>query len=163
MKKSERIGAHVVIAVILGGHFAALALDREAWPFSPFPMYSQKRTEWVREAYALYGVPRVGAANEVPLESGAQLSPWGPDNLSNSFASLLAVDSARGRTTAALAGFLRDYERRRQRGEHHGPPLGVLRLYKTVTPLDPRAATAATPRKTELIAEVVEPDDARLE
>src|SRR5688500_20178769 len=43
--------ATCLIAAVLDGSLAAVALEREMWPFSHYPMYSQPRTERVDVRY----------------------------------------------------------------------------------------------------------------
>jgi hypothetical protein len=74
----NRLISNLVILVIVGGTLTALALQKEFWPFSHFPMYSvtvdyRKPHLW----YGVYGlVEKDGELTEVLLNGSKNFFPF---------------------------------------------------------------------------------------
>jgi hypothetical protein len=124
--------ANAIIAIVLAGNLAALISQRELWPFSPYPMYSQLRTDWLYKMFRPAGVDLAGA--EVPLDRSELLGPFTPYGLNDAFRRMSAPQRQQ-----ALIALLRQYEILRARGAHAGPPLAKLRLYEVEVELSPEA------------------------
>ena len=123
-----RLANAVIVATLLGSLAAAVGFV-ELWPFSPYGMYSTiEDGEWV-ERFAVYGVggdpPR-----EIELSSLAFLAPLDPGRLRSGLVRLSLQADPEPRYRAVLADLLRRYERRRRAGEHSGPAVHSMRLYR---------------------------------
>lgn len=132
------------------GHLAAVALQREVWPFSHYPMYSRLQTDWTFESHRLYGVLEGG--EEVPLDADSAFPPYGAYEVSEVLAK---AASDRERLGRELRSFFAWYERRA--AAQGGPRLRRLRAYRVryslSKDLDPRKRLRAPPVSRTLIAE----------
>jgi hypothetical protein len=73
---------NAIILAVLAGHLAALGLQHELWPFSPYPMYADPRTERTYRMLRPVGVDADG--REVALDRLDQIAPFNPYGLSES-------------------------------------------------------------------------------
>jgi hypothetical protein len=132
-----------LLGLIVGMSLLATVTGKELWPFSPYRMYCDRVRPGQRELPRLVGV-RADTGEEVPLLTPQQLAPLTVVNLDFSLARLLAAGDGQRRLRAAVLDCLTRYERRRSQGEHDGPPLSALRLYR-VRLESPESFVAAVP------------------
>lgn len=144
-----------LVAVVVGGHLYALAVDRELWPFSQYPMYARATDAWTVLVPRLVGVRHDG--RETDLVDTQYLEPFDQARLMQALATLLQQPDGRVRATTALADCLNRYERRRRDRAHDGPALRALRLYHMLWTLEPTARNVGTPERRDLVLEVTEP------
>ena len=72
--KYKRWLVYGALAVLVGGHLGDIALRREHWPFSNYPMWSRASTVWKASDVRVHGVVAGGAGREVELTS-AHITP----------------------------------------------------------------------------------------
>lgn len=149
--------ANTLALVLVAGQAAAVAVQRELWPFSPYPMYSkQLRGEW-RSAIRMYGVTAGSSGqHEVPLfrrryfyplrllDVHSHVIPWVKEIER-------APSSDPAMLHARLRALLDRYEALRQRGRHKGPPLEAIRLYRLHWKHDPWVRKTSPDRRDLLI------------
>ena len=66
--------ANAAIFAIIGGSLAALALDKELWPFSQYPMYTRINQEYVLINYEVRGVTPFAVELSMPPQLVSPLS-----------------------------------------------------------------------------------------
>lgn len=148
MSRRRVVVANAVIAVILVGHLAALAAQKEDWPFSNYPMYSQRRDAWVGDSLAFDGVV-AGSSEHVELDFQALTSPyyaWGFDDAVEE-----ALDEGDGRIEEILAAVLVRYDDRRS-DDPELPELDEIDLVRFTYELDPDRTDPAPVVGREVIA-----------
>jgi hypothetical protein len=147
---SVRGKAYCVISIVVLGHLTALALQRELWPFSHYPMYSRLQADWTFESQRLYGVLEGGG--EIPLETGSYFQPYGAYGISEVLAKAVPDQ---GKLNRELDSLLSWYESRE--AVHGGPKLRSLRAYRVLyslsKELDPRKRLRSPVLSRTLIAE----------
>lgn len=123
--------------------------EAKMWPFAPFDMYSQTLTPECSQYY-LEGEARDG--RRISLTSGGYLHPFSNRALIfKIFPPLLRRPAQLDERLRLLA---RHYEERRQRGQHRGPQLTAMRLYRVTWRLAPNAANLDFPEEESLLREV---------
>lgn len=148
----QRLKAQVLIVFLVGSSLAAIAADREWWPFSCYPMYAGGDESSDLSSFLLEGVRADGTS--VSLMGTAAIEPFNPARLTSAFTRLSDPRSPRDRLVRAVQSLLDRYERRRLRGELTGPPLVSLRLYRALWRLDgPVLPRADSPASRVLLAE----------
>ncbi len=145
--------AHVVIGTLILGSYLALILDREFWPFSPYPMYSYTVNDKTVTGMRLYGVTQEEPHREIPLRNPDYVRPFSPFALEFAWGRLYLKGDRRA-LDEALRDSLRRYEKFRAAGRHDGPPLAGMRLYQEEWRLDPQAENLDQPDHRRLVAEV---------
>jgi hypothetical protein len=140
---------HALIVLIAGGLVACIVLDREVWPLSNYPMYSELyRGSFIR--IRLFGVVD---GNEVPL---TRYRYWVPLWSTRMAKALKAFDGMREdptRSARVLEGLAHRYEERRTRGLHDGPPISALRAYELTWTIRSGAVNRSEPDSRRLIGE----------
>ncbi len=158
----------VVIALLIIGSLFCVVFDREYWPFSQYPMFSEVKRDYSYSGQRLYGVAQEAPHHEVPLlassydESYAYMEPFDQIRLSTALGRIKSTRDPERRQKLleeALLDCLKRYEELRLAGHHDGPPLQGMRLYKSSWQLDARAANVDQPDSRELIAEVEQRSD----
>lgn len=140
------LGVNGLIATVVLGSLACIALDTEVWPLSQYPMYSDMRIETFRQT-RVFGITESG---EVDLSSERYWAPYGRVHLG------LAVDRWQAdadRLRGVIGSALTMYESKRAMGTHDGPALHGLRFYRVEWRLHPRLENVDRPDRKELIFE----------
>jgi len=150
MSAARLMVVNALISFVVLGSLACIALDREAWPFSHYPMYSWLYRGEVRNI-RLYGL---AANREVPLTEYHYWSPLGAHRAGGALGGLEDLPDGSLRASVALRQLAVRYEEQRLRGAHDGPPLSVLRVYEFAWKIQSRASNRGTPDSRRLIAEV---------
>ena len=127
MSRARRVQLSLFFLAILGGQLVDVAWQREDWPFSSYPMYSEPCDGRVVRS-ELVGV---GPRGEFPLRPASHFPPL--DNMRFQFAlRRIARDpDASTRQAAAVAVLAERYEAARAAGRHDDPPLSAIRGYET--------------------------------
>ena len=142
---------HAIMVVIVGISACAIARPVELWPFSPYSMYAGvSRGRSVRDI-RLFGL--TAESLEIPLNRTEFTHPWDPGRLRDAVI-ILERENSQGQIADVLRNILAQYEERRRTGDHAGPELSGLRLYRMTWTLDPWASNRDRPDEKELIAEV---------
>jgi len=142
MTRRRRLLADLILLLILGGQATALVLDREIWPFSPYPMFSDLRRGPRITRLWLYGV--LAGGEEVPLTEREALKPL----------RIAGVTEALSRLHGApLREALRDLLKRYDTRRHPGPPIEAIRLYRMTWAIDLDAANRDRPLTRALLGE----------
>jgi hypothetical protein len=146
---------HAVIAFVVGGHVYDVVRDKENWPFSPYPMFSQVDESRIHKTLRIFGITSDG---ETPLLSYESLHPFDQCRLATA---LTRIRDERESASADLREAVRDvwarYEARRQSGAHDGLPLLGARLYAVQWHLDAYARNARQPDERVMLIEVRSP------
>jgi len=155
--RGRRREVYALVAVLVLGSLVAIVRDdpfgKELWPFSAFPMYSN-RAGWIARSHRLFGVLREDPAREFPLIEDEYLFPIKKFRF---YLALRRMEQDRDRDRvlgAALRDTLERYEANRRAGRHHGPALSGIRLYESKYRLDARATDRDHPDSRRLIFEV---------
>jgi hypothetical protein len=150
MTRGQLIVANCVVFALVGAQLVNIGLQREDWPFSNYPMYSGEQTDqlrWIR----LYGVAQAG---EFPLTPERQLRPFDSVRVHHSLGQLLTRADDATATRRALQNLHALYERGRRAGEHTGPPIQALRLYRVSWHIEPGLTNRSAPEERELLYEL---------
>jgi hypothetical protein len=146
---------HALIAFVIGGHVYDIVLDKENWPFSPYPMFSQVDTRETHETLRIFGIT---AGGEIPLLSFQSLHPFDQCRLPAALTYIRERESASADLREAVHDVWTRYEARRRSGAHDGPALHGARLYVLRWQLDAYARNAHQPGEREMLIEVRPPD-----
>jgi len=150
MTRGQLIVANCVVFALVGTQAVDIGLQREDWPFSNYPMYTGEQTDqlrWIR----LYGVAQAG---EFPLTPERQLRPFDSVRVHYSLGQLLTQADHGTSTRRALQNLHELYERGRRAGEHTGPPIQALRLYRVSWRIEPGLTNRSAPEERELLYEL---------
>ena len=148
-----------VLFVIVGGHLVEVVTQREHWPFSPYQMWSTPSTSWDLTHFELRGVTDEPQPREIDLYESQYLYPL-PSRFMNLHLIEAAKDTRKGKTSrqeAVTRNTLAHYEKRRNAGEHHGPPLKAIRLYQFDWTMDKDASNAKKPDRVTLLYDSADP------
>jgi hypothetical protein len=165
--RSRRFFSNLIIVVIAGGTLTALALQKEFWPFSHFPMYSvtvDYRKPF--KTYYVYGlIEKNGNLTELLLNGSPQLGPFNPGKLKQTLG--YAKTTYGGRMWGSymeisdefyqskLRGLLKLYNRNLKKSADLNTvtPLVGIRLYEVEFPDKLPRPAPLQPSKVRLIAE----------
>jgi hypothetical protein len=140
---------HAFIALIVAGSLSAVVLDRELWPFSNYPMYSELHPG----SYTTRQLIGVVDGREVALTNYEYWAPLGPSRMAKAFVAFEAMRDDPTRTERVLEGLARRYEERRVGGIHRGPRISALRLYEVSWRIESDASGGRRPDYRRLLAE----------
>ena len=145
----RRLFINAVLILLIGGSLVDIALGREHWPFSDYPMFVGVQRARTVTAWRLHGVTESG---ELPLLDFAHIAPF--DQASVAMALRRLIHAEEGRMSRALSDCWRRYEARRLRGQHAGPRLVGIRAYRVTWTLAAWATNFDRPDRLELFGEV---------
>jgi hypothetical protein len=155
MRASRLLLVYALGALIIGGSLISWIRDREYWPFSPYPMFSElvPGTDFRFSALKLYGVTQEQPQWEVPLDRNEYLEPFDNSRLN------VALDIAvrQKRVAAVLKDCLERYEALRIAGIHQGPAIQGIRVYHVTWNMNTSASNVSRPDQRELLGEFSEP------
>ena len=156
MRRSQRLAAYTaMLAFGLPSVLVAL-VGGEVWPFLDYRMYADSKPTSEVDWLELVGRTPDGTA--VRLDNEAYIVPFTYSELLRSLYALDVlgeVDPAPARR--ALAGLLDAYEIQRRRGEHDGPPLDRIEVYRVRWTAQPGAANFNEPDSRTLLQSVSPP------
>ena len=152
MTPARRWLVNCLIAGVLGGHLVCLAAGRQVWPFSHYPMFSERRARTtIIRATILAGVAPDGT--EFWLEGrpnlGVSLSPFLYDD---PFSADARKSYGMPEIQRRLGQMFRYANDQRTLASTPAPPMTALRLYDVIWDLDPTLSNRATPRMTRVAA-----------
>jgi hypothetical protein len=150
MSKRRLLVFYVLGAIIFGGSALDVVRDTEHWPFSPYSMDSDL---WVSKTFSmmrLYGVVQRFPLLEIPLDRSSYTIPFDNSRLAAGLERAVQMH----RQDEAVADCLTRYEAAQVAGQHLGPPLIALRLYRVTWTLDPWVSNVDRPDHRELLSEV---------
>ncbi len=153
MATGRFLGAHAVVALLIGGSAWDTVTGAEHWPFSPYPMFSHVERSRTLDSLVLRGVPADGGERELSIRDGAMLGPFDQCRITTAMQRVAAND--RARLATMLDDTLARYEAARERGAHDGPPLRALRVYQAHWTLRPDASNVEEPDTMRLLSEAV--------
>lgn len=117
------------------------------WPFAPFDMYSLTLTPLVTQYYLEGEAPD---GRHLSLSSGTYLHPFGNRELIFKIFPPLLGRGSEAELENRIRLLARHYEERRIRGEHKGPPLVAIRLFRVTWEVEEDAINLKEPRKVLL-------------
>lgn len=150
---TERVPAYALAAIVIGGSAYDIVRDQEHWPFSQYPMFSTVERSRTFESLRLFGVMADGRS-EVPLLAHDYLEPLDQCRLSTSLSWIARMPDGPAMLEDIVRRSFRRYEARRARGEHDGPELAAVRLYRCRWNLRHDASNSETPDFRELVLAV---------
>jgi hypothetical protein len=149
--------ANAVIVLLVIGSLFTIVFDKEYWPFSQYPMYSELHQKDELSRLQLYGVTKEEPHDEIPMRD-EYLSPLSPSRVLTAFRRLNSTGNSTEKrqesVNRALLDSLEFYEKRRQAEWHDGPALQGIRLYEVRWQLDAKAENVDQPEYRELVTEV---------
>lgn len=153
MSWTQRICAYAAILAFGVPSVLMALLGGEVWPFLDYRMYAEAKFTPEVDWLALVGRTDNGAP--FPLDDASYMVPFAPSEL---LRALYALDIL-GETDAtparrALRGLLIAYERNRLAGEHNGPRLLSLEVYRVRWHARPGMSYTATPDSQEFLQAV---------
>lgn len=151
MTTRRRLAVGLLLAVVIGLQLVDIAIQREHWPFSHYGMYSDEHAGTMSWHY-VYGVTPAGEFRLVPER---HLRPFDVTRLPYGIEDrvLTQPDPAAG-AREALRSLHELYEIGRRAGDHTGPPLEALRLYRVEWRLDPSLSNKHAPERRRLVHEL---------
>jgi len=148
MNRRRLIQINGLLALLVALHLYENIVDDEHWPFCSYPMYSELETDGALTTYRIVGVRHDGS--EAAIHKNEFIHPFDQSRLSEG---LQGAHFERDGGALALNDVLQRYERRRLSGEHVGPAIKQVRLYRLTHQLEPWAANYDAPTQRELLAE----------
>ena len=160
MRRRQRLAAYVaMLAFGLPSVLVAL-VGGEAWPFLDYRMYADSKPTLEVDWLELVGRTLDGTV--LRLDKEAYIVPFAYSELLRSLYSLDVlgeVDPTPARR--ALAGLLDAYETQRRLGEHDGPPLDRIEVYRVRWTAQPGAPNYDSPNSRTLLHSVPLPVNMR--
>ena len=166
MSKRRILLVHAVVTLLIAGSLYDIVMDRETWPFSQYPMYSELHGSGLAQLQ-LFGVAQEEPHQEIPLNDPSYiepvseyLRPFDRSRIRWALNWILVKNGNYQRQQTlddALLDCLKRYETLRRAGRHDGPALEGVRLYRLQWRLDPGARNVDRPDNRTLIAEVEQP------
>ena len=148
---------YAVVSVITGGSLFDIVTDTEHWPFSQYAMYSWVNRDYSLTLTRLFGVIKSDPPREIPLTTFQYLQPFNSYRLRRALNWMLQSANREQLLGDALRDVLRRYEERRLAGQHDGPALQGVKLYRLYWKLDPWARNIDRPDGKNLIFAVTPP------
>lgn len=148
MNRSRLILINGLLAFLIGVHVYENVVDGEHWPFCSYPMYSELETERAVTTFRVVGVRHDGT--ETLIHRNEFIHPFDQSRLNEG---LQIAHFEQDSGELALNDVLQRYERRRQVGEHDGPALVRVRLYRMKHRLEPWAGNLHVPDERQLLVE----------
>lgn len=153
LNRRQRLAAYVaMLAFGLPSVLVALA-GGEAWPFLDYRMYADSKPTAEVDWLELVGRTSDGVA--LQLENEAYIVPFAYSELLRSLYTLDVLgESDPAPARRALVGLLDAYETQRRLGEHDGPPLDRIEVYRVRWTAQPSAANYDSPDSRTLLLSV---------
>ncbi|MGB7157711.1 MAG: hypothetical protein WBD40_06570, partial [Tepidisphaeraceae bacterium] len=141
-----------LVLFIVAGHLFDAWRQHDHWPFACYPMFARINKPEPFTSEELWGVTADGT--EIPITS-KMTGIMGTNRVRPSLMRLYILSNRRNSSDPqaagkALVGLLNDYEKRRERKEHEGPPLRGMKFYQLRWEFDWYAANRETPQRTVL-------------
>lgn len=153
LRRRQRLAAYAAILVFGLPSILVAVAGGEVWPFLDYRMYAEGKP--VAEVDWLELVGRTPDGTTLRLDNEAYIVPFAYSELLRSLYSLDVlgeVDLTPVRR--ALAGLLEAYETQRRLGEHDGPPLDRIEVYRVRWTAQPSAANYDNPDSRTLLNSV---------
>ncbi len=160
MRRRQRLAAYAAMLVFGVPSVVIAVVGGEIWPFLDYRMYADNKPTAEVDWLELVGRTREGAV--LRLDNEAFIVPFSYSELLRSLYSLDVlgeVDPAPARR--ALSGLLSAYETQRRLGEHNGPPLERVEVYRLRWTGLPGAANFHKPDSRTLLQSVALPASMR--
>ena len=153
MPRRQRLAAYAAMLLFGLPSVVIAVAGGEVWPFLDYRMYADSKPSPGVDWLELVGRTTDGTA--LPLDDEALIVPFAYSELLRSLYSLDVlgeVDPIPARR--ALVGLLGTYETRRRLGEHDGPPLESVEVYRLRWVPKPGAANFNQPASRTLLQSV---------
>ena len=158
MSRTRLLIVNLLLLVILAGSLTDIALGREHWPFSPYPMYSRLELERKTSKVMLFGVPKDPSEAPFPLQFRQMIQPFERTRLNTAMARLARSPEAKEALCTAAKDVWRRYREGRRKGQHSGPELREVRVYEVHWHLLPDASNVRDFADKRLVLTLTEPD-----
>jgi len=144
MSWTQRLSAYAAM-VVFGVPSVLIALmGGEVWPFLDYRMYAEAK--FTPEVDWLELVGRTDNGGSLPLDDEAYLVPFARSELLQALYTLdLFGETDAAPARRALQGLLASYDRNRLAGEHHGPRLVSLEVYRVRWHTRPGTSPSTSP------------------
>ena len=153
MSRRQRLVAYIAMLVFGLPSVLIAVVGGEVWPFLDYRMYAESKPTPEVDWLELVGRTPDGTAAR--LDNEAYIVPFTYSELLRSLYTLDVlgeVDPAPARR--ALAGLLEAYETQRQLGEHDGPLVDRIEVYRVRWTAQPSAANFDSPDSRTLLLSV---------
>ena len=160
MRRCQRLAAYAAMLAFGVPSIVIALVGGEAWPFLDYRMYADSKTNAEVDWLELVG--RTPEGTVLRLDNEAFIVPFSYSELLRSLYSLDVlgeVDPAPARR--ALTGLLAAYETQRLLGEHNGPALERVEVYRLRWAGQPGAANFHEPDSRILLQSVALPASMR--
>lgn len=153
MRRRQWLAAYVAMLVFGLPSVLIALVGGEAWPFLDYRMYADSKSTPEIDWLELVGRSPDGAT--LRLDNEAYIVPFAYSELLRSLYALDVLGEADPTPARrALAGLLDAYETQRHLGEHDGPPLDRIEVYRVRWTAQPGAANFNTPDSRTLLQAV---------
>jgi hypothetical protein len=157
MSLTQRISAYAAILAFGVPSVLIAILGGEAWPFLDYRMYAEAK--FTPEVDWLTLVGRTDNGASFPLDDERYIVPFASSELLRALYALdIFGETDMTPARRALQGLLAAYEQNRLAGEHHGPRLLSLEVYRVHWHARPGAFYAAVPDSQEFLQAVDLPE-----
>ncbi len=157
MSCAQRAAAYLAILAFGVPSVLVALIGGEAWPFLDYRMYADVKPTSEVEWLALVG--RTANDAPFPLDNELYITPFAPSELLRALYSLdILGETNTAPARRALQGLLAAYNRGRRTGEHNGPPLIALEVYRLQWDDRLRSSSETTPDTQTLIQTIRLPD-----
>ena len=154
MTRNRLLVVHLAVGVLVLGSGWDMLRGKDHWPFSSYPMYSRIERDTTVVRLHFYGVPERAGTPELPLQEMRFIEPFDRTRLGAALRRIERGPDAEPRLRQAAADVFARYERRRRAGEHEGPPLQGIRLYRLTWHVDPWVRNLDGPEGRELLLDL---------
>ena len=150
---------YTIIFIITAGSVFDIVTQKEHWPFSSYPMFSSVKRNYSLNWWMLFGVTKTDPTSEIPLTDPKYIQPLRDIHIQLVLSKKRKPENMTYEhyLEEALRHILSRYEVLRIAGEHNGPELSGIRLYRYEWKLNPMIHAVEKPDVRELILEVREP------
>ena len=148
----------VSLLIVIGSLFSII-FDKEYWPFSPYPMFSDIRREASSvSTLQLYGVTQGEPHDEIliSMDRKPYIKPFQGSVFMTALKRMESEHNPKKSSRLLNEGLLdtlKRYEKHRLAGDHDGPPLQGLRLYRVKGYPEAGSGNVNRPDDRKLIAE----------
>ena len=144
MSRCQHLAAYLAMVAFGVPSLVIALLGGAVWPFLDYRMYAEAKLTPDVDWLELVGHTTDGRA--IPLSDDAYIVPFDSSELLRTLETLgIQQQDQALPARRALAGLLRAYEALRRAGEHDGPPLIALEVYRVRWTALPGASNYATP------------------
>ncbi len=153
--------AHTAISLVVMGSLLCIATDREFWPFSQYPMFSEVTTAaggGALKELRLIGITAEATPREFSLSDLGCTYPFRRSRLKTAIKWISKRPHSQQLLNEAARNMLVLYEENCRSGRCDGPPLrGIRLMWLEWDHIDPTSPGFGAPDRQVILAEVAKP------